>query len=86
MAKVSNKRLYGTPAQVKAWKEESDFIGRNVSRITEDGRCLEIFAIAPKKRDKKRKDEEKEKTVRRPRRGNGYSKYKNLASEVDDDS
>ena len=78
MAKVRNKHLYGTPEQIKAWKEESDWIGRNMSRITEDGH-LEIFAIPPKKRSRpKDEDEKAENKARRPRRGNGYNRYKEM--------
>lgn len=85
MAKVKNMYLRGTVEQVKGWKEESDFIGRNVSRITEGGKALQIFAIAPQKR-KKRPDEEKEKAARATRRGNGHSKYRNVDAGVDEDS
>lgn len=76
--KIKNRHVYDTPERIKEIKEESDWIGRNVSRIDPNNpRHLIIFAIPPKKRTKPKVDEER-KTERRPRRGNGYNRYKEM--------
>lgn len=74
--------LHGTPEQIKAWKEESDWIGRNVSRI-EEPTHLVIYPIAPKKRSRPNKEEEAEDSQKpaRARRGNGHTRNR----KVDDD-
>lgn len=78
MAKIKNKHVYGTPERIKEIKEECDYIGRNVSRIVEPGHLV-IFAFPPKKRSRpKPEEEEKGKTARAARRGNGYDRYKEM--------
>lgn len=78
MAKIKNQHIYGTPEEIKRIKEESDYIGRNVSRIAEDGHLI-VFAIPPKRKSVKKKEEETDgKRTRAPRRGNGYNRYKEM--------
>jgi hypothetical protein len=78
MAKVRNMHLRGTPEQVKAWKEESDFIGRNLSRIEEPGHLV-IYALPPKR--KSRKEKEEEAREERKRRGNGFTRTKKVDND-----
>lgn len=76
---MKNKHIYGSPERIKAIKEESDWIGRNVSRIDrEDPGHLIIYAIPPKKRSKPKVEEEETTKERRPRRGNGYNRYREM--------
>lgn len=77
MAKIKNKHIYGTPEEIKRIKEESDYIGRNVSRIAKDGHLI-IFAIPPKRRKPKQKVDEENTKTRPARRGNGYNRYKEM--------
>lgn len=81
MAKIQNKHVYGTPERIKEIKEESDWIGRNVSRIDrENPGHLIVFAIPPKKRSRPKTEETQEagSPERKPRRSNGYSRYKEI--------
>lgn len=72
--------VYDTPERIKEIKEESDFIGRNVSRIDrDDPRHLTIYALPPKRRSKPKAEVDEEKgDERQTRRGNGYNRYKEM--------
>lgn len=76
MAKVKNAHYYATPERIREMKSEYDFIGRWVTKIDpgNPGHLI-VYAVPPKKRD--RKKEEKEVTARQ-RRGNGYNRYKEM--------
>lgn len=78
MAKIKNAHRYGTPEQIKAMKEEEDWNGRHVSRIDpNDPGHLIVFAIPPKRKSKKKDDGKDESSKqRRPRRGNGFNRFK----------
>ena len=83
MAKIRNRHIYGTPEEIKRIKEESDYIGRNVSRIAKDGHLI-IYALPPKKKKRPKTEEKKESAnKRRPRRGNGYNRYKEMYNHDD---
>lgn len=83
MAKIRNAHRYGTAEQVKAWKEEEDWNGRHISRIDpNDPGHLIVFAIPPKKKSKKKTDDSVENTRQhRPRRGNGFNRFKEVSGE-----
>lgn len=81
---MKNQHIYRrTKAEIDALKEEYDWLGRNVSRVvppSEDNLNrweLIVFALPPKKRDRKSKDEKDEKG-RGPRRGNGFNRHKEM--------
>jgi len=83
VAKVKNLHLYGTPEQVKAWKEEYDYSAKNQSRIDpENPGHLIVFAFPPKNKKEKKKVEESTEKGARPRRGNGYSRHKNMVEQA----
>lgn len=93
--KVRNQHVYATPERIKQLHEECEWIGRNVSRIDPKNHGhLIIYALPPKKRTRKvvenldkRKgvsEDSENKVVRnlRPRRGNGYNRYKDIDDQA----
>lgn len=74
MSKNKNHKLYGTPEQIKIWKEEIDFIGRD--SMIKDG-VLIVFAIdrrhGKKHKEKESRDKRKEKFSRRTEKSSSDS-------------
>ena len=84
MARIKNQHLYGTKKQIEDLKEEHDWIGRHVTRIkppsSENNNMWElvVYALPPKKKPRPKTDDDKTTRSRRPRRGNGFNRYKEV--------
>ena len=80
VSKIRPKHVYGTAERIKQVHEECEWIGRNVSRIDpEDPGHLIIYAIPPKKKSRpKVESEEQPKRESRPKKGNGFNRFKEM--------
>ena len=79
MAKIKNKHIYAKPERIKEIKEELDFIAYWVTRIDpDDPGHLIVYALPPKKKSRPKRDDDEKTESRRPRRGNGYNRYKEM--------